>query len=164
MKYIFIAVFLFCISNLAQADMVLDNFSSAKQHGSEVFSQSRTWYSFGGITIHNENKKLKAVGNSDTWAGFGIDPGAHGNNGAPISTGESKKILVNIKGTAPGVKLELYDDQYFKYEIWIDLANIPESGYEADIPPALLGKNIAKVQFVFAPGKVEIELNSISLK
>lgn len=166
---VFLAAILCSIFNTGFSDTgksyVIDNFQSAQQYGSEVLSQGRTWYSFGGMAISvKKNKLIAAIENSETWSGFGIDPGVNGSNGAPISTNGFKNILVDIQGSAASSKLELYENASTKYEIWIDLANISQGGYEFELPAGLVGKRISKMQFTFSPGKVQIELNSISLK
>jgi len=144
---------------------IIDDFKVATQDRSEVVSNSRRWYSFGGISISADaNGTLKAVSNLKTGGGFGIDPGPNGSKGLIIPTNGFDSIIIDIEGSAPSLKIELYDDKYNKYGIWVDLINKTQDGFIQKLPPEMLGKNISKLQFLCSQGKVNLSINSILLK
>lgn len=168
-KLFFTGFFLLMInfSVMAQEKMILDNFKNAQCSGGQIFSNTRYWYSFGGASIscsnNDNNKYLVASGNSNSWTGFGIDPGPNGNNGAQIPTKSYNSIYVDLTGNASGVKLELYDNNYKSYELWIDINSNSSTGYILSLPESIKGNNIAKIQFVFSPGKYDINLKTVEL-
>lgn len=136
------------------------NFVSAQQHGTEIFSNSRTWYSAGGLSIKAGNKALKATGHLNTWGGFGVDPGPKGTNGASITAKEFSFIVIELEGTASSLKIELYDNDYNKEELWVDLAN---KVLKLDLPDRIKSGNISKMQFMCAPGYVDLTIKRIYL-
>ena len=161
-------VVLFCAFfspfSLKAETTTIDDFGSTKQHQSVCFSSGRTWYTFGGLNLQCNHNKLLINGNSNSWSGFGIDPGPSGQNGAPIFLNNSTKIGLKISGAATGMKLELYDHSYKKYELWINLSS-NQQPLELDIPNGIQGSNsISKIQFVFSPGNANIQLSGIYLK
>ncbi len=143
---------------------LIDDFSNTKQHQSVCFSQGRTWYTFGGLSLTCGNNMIEVSGNLNTWSGFGIDPGPSGQNGAPIFLNNCNEVEFHIIGRASGMKLELYDQNYKKYEIWTNLGS-GSNRFKFTLPDGIRGGNgISKLQFVFSPGNVSIRLTQIGLR
>ncbi|MCI5178911.1 MAG: hypothetical protein D3911_06245 [Candidatus Electrothrix sp. AW3_4] len=149
----------------ALAEFKIDTFANIQQkHQSECFSSGRTWYSFGELNIKCNRGAIKATGQLNTWAGFGVDPGPQGTTGAPINIGNNNILVLSFNGNASGAKLEVYNSKYKKSELWIDLQNTNQGTYTLNLPDSIISDgSIAKMQFVFSPGSLDFELTSILL-
>ncbi|MBF0487920.1 MAG: hypothetical protein HQK98_07140 [Nitrospirae bacterium] len=148
----------------AAADFVVDDFSGAKQDGSNINSNSRTWSAYGGLGIKLSDRSLVASGKLDVWGGFVAEPGPNGQNGAPIPVTGKSIITVVCKGVVPKIKLELYDNNRTPYELWF----APQSGkatLNLPLPKAIVaGGVISKILFGISPGDINFTVYSITIK
>ena len=147
----------------AEPCYIIDNFNYARSQGSIIYSNSRTWSSYGGLHIELKGKSIIAKGSDlKVWSGFVTEPGSNGQNGAPINIGECTKISVDISGGASSVKLEIYDKDYKAYELWMDMFQ-PDKTF--DLPTKILTDGvISKILIGCGPGDVNLKLNNIVLK
>lgn len=160
-KILFIQLFIFfSIGSTQVNEYVVDNFTNSKQSGNQIYSNGRTWTSFGGLSIGLKNG-LIAKGSTNTWAGFGTDPGPGGNNGAIILNKNYNALIIDIEGTANQIKVEISDEKYLMYEYWLDMNSKSQT---INLANELKNKPISKIQFVCAPGNIELKITSIKLK
>lgn len=141
-------------------ESVIDDFSTARIKGKVVISNGRYWYAFGGLSLGLDDG-MTARGATKTWSGFGVDPGTKGKNGKIIQTTNFTVLHVALAGRAPRMKIELYDEKYVRYEYWL---NPGVEMHSITLDRKLVNMPIAKIQFVFAPGTIDVRIASISLR
>jgi hypothetical protein len=151
-------ILLSCVSTNVYSQELIDDFTTAHQSGSTISSNSRIWYSFGGIQIELKNNRINAIGrNLNAWSGFGIDPGPGGGNGAIITPKGYSFIVVELDGATSNSKLEVYDRSYHLSVYWIPNGQkIIRSKLPYDCR-----NGISKIQFVCAPGNVNLIVKRI---
>ena len=149
-----------CTNSFAQNQesniIIVDDFSNVSR---DCFSNGRAWYTFGGLSLTCERGVISVKGqNLSVFAGFGIAPGANGENGMPIITNGKKNFVVEVEGTASALKVELYDSDQKQHAVWIGTGTNPQ---HRELPPKFETSTIAKMQFLTSPGNVDLKLKKI---
>lgn len=139
---------------------IIDNFHGAKVKGKVILSKGRKWYSFGGVATGVSGGLLFA-GKPVKWAGIGFDSGKLSANGPAISIGDHTQLVLELRGRAGKIKVELFDADNKKYEHWLKPSN---SIHTISLHKNLQKGIIKKMQIMCPPGEVDLTLWKISLK